>query len=35
MVNKVITNCSERYSMDGVTDIRDFDRDYLLNYDYA
>lgn len=35
MINKVITNCSERYSMDGKTDIRDFDREYLLNYNYS
>lgn len=33
VVNKVITNCSERYSYDGVTDIRDFDTNYLINSD--
>ncbi|CAD8147663.1 unnamed protein product [Paramecium octaurelia] len=31
VVNKVITNCSERYSYDGVNDIRDFDVDFLIN----
>ena len=30
VVNKVITNCSERYSYDGKTDIRDFDINYLI-----
>jgi hypothetical protein len=32
--NKVVTNCSERYSFDGITDLRNYSVEYLLTGNY-